>query len=67
MTPVLTIPKKLTHGEELIVIRRKEYENLQKHLYEVSDALKKISRGEKELKSGKAIKTVKSLSELPDY
>ncbi len=63
MVTVLTIPKKLTHGEELIVVSRKEYEKLQKHLLEVKDAFAKIQIGEKELKEGKT-RVIKSLSEL---
>ena len=63
MGPTLTIPKRMTHGEELLVVRRWEYEQLQKHLAEVRDALAKIRRGEKELKEGKT-RVIKSLSEL---
>lgn len=53
MIQALTIPKSITHGEELIVVRRSEYERLQKRLVEVKDALTKIKLGEKELKEGK--------------
>ena len=63
MGSTLTIPKRMTHGEELLVVRRWEYEQLQKHLAEVRDALAKIRRGEKELKEGKT-RVIKSLSEL---
>lgn len=63
MGSVLTITKRLTHGEELIVVRRREYEQLQKHLLEIKDALVKIRRGEKELKEGKT-RVVSSLAEL---
>jgi len=59
----ITIPKRLTMGEELIVIPRKEYETLQKHLAEVQDALIKIQRGEEELHKGKT-RMIKSLAEL---
>jgi hypothetical protein len=63
MGPTLTIPKRITHGEELLVVRRREYEQLQKHLAEVKDALAKIRLGEKELKEGRT-RVIKSLSEL---
>ncbi|MEK6545392.1 MAG: hypothetical protein AAB257_09265 [Nitrospinota bacterium] len=63
MGVTLTIPKRITCGEELIVVRRREYEQLQKNLDEVKDALVKIRRGEKELKEGKT-KVVKSLADL---
>ena len=59
----LTIPKRLTHGEELIVVRRQEFVKLQTHLKEVKDALFKIRQGEKELREGKT-RVVKSLAEL---
>ena len=59
----LTIPKRLTHGDELVVVRRQEYEQMQKHLAEVKDALAKIRQGEKELKEGKT-RAIKSLGEL---
>ena len=60
---IITIPKKITKGDELIVVRRYEYEKLRKHLDEVKDAFIKIRKGESELKKGKA-RVVKSLSEL---
>ena len=63
MEHILTIPRKMTHGEELLIVRRREYEQLQKHLSEVKDALFKIRQGEKELKEGKT-RIIKSLSEL---
>lgn len=63
MGPTLTIPKSITHGEELLVVRRREYEQLQKHLTEVKDALFKIRQGEKELREGKT-RVIKSLAEL---
>lgn len=63
MGPTLTIPKRMTHGEELLVVRRQEYEQLQRHLAEVKDALVKIRQGEKELKEGRT-RVIKSLSEL---
>lgn len=63
MSSTLTIPKRITHGDDLIIIRRQEYEQLQKHLSEIKDALSKIRQGEKELKDGKT-RIIKSLSEL---
>ena len=63
MKHTLTIPKQFTHGVELVVIPRREYESMQKHLVEVKDALAKIRKGEKEFKNGQT-RTVRSLSEL---
>ena len=59
----LTISKKITHGDELIVISRREFEKLQTRLIEVKDALIKIRRGERELHLGKT-KIVRSLADL---
>ena len=59
----LTIPKRMTHGDELIVVRRKEYEILRKQFVELKDALAKIRQGEHELKNGKT-RIVKSLADL---
>jgi len=59
----LTISKKMTHGEELIVVSRREFEKLREQLVEVKDALAKIRRGERELRLGRT-KMVKSLSDL---
>ncbi len=65
MKPVskVTIPKRITDGEELIVIRRQEYEQMVKHLAEVKDAFVKIKKGEKELREGRT-RVVKLLNEL---
>lgn len=59
---ILTIPKRITHGDELIVVRRSEYVKLHKHLAEVKDALMKIRKGEKEFREGKT-RVVKSLDD----
>lgn len=65
--PTITIPKKVTHGEELIVIRRKDYEDLHQHLAEARDALMKIRRGNSELLKRKTRITTRSLSELRSF
>ena len=44
----VTIPKKITNGEELIVVRTEEYEYLPKHLTEIQDAFAKICKGDQE-------------------
>lgn len=63
MKEAVTIPKQLTHGAELVVVRRDEYERLQRHVAEVQDALAKIRRGEQEYRTGKT-RIVQSLAEL---
>ena len=61
---MITIPKNVTHGDELLIVRRKDYQELQKRLAETRDALAKIRRGNKELLKGTTRLTLKSLSEL---
>ena len=63
MKSMINIPKNLTHGEDLIVIRKSEYEALRRRFKELTDAFNKIKRGEKELKNGKT-KIVNSLAEI---
>lgn len=60
---ILTIPKRMTHGDELIVVGRKEYEQLRREFTELKDAFGKIRQGEMELKLGKT-RVIASLSEL---
>ena len=60
---MINIPKQLTHGEDLVVIRKSEYDTLRRHFKELKDAIAKIKRGEKELKNGKT-KIVRSLAEI---
>lgn len=63
MKAVATIPKRVTRGAELVVVPRKEYERLQRHLAEMQDALAKIRRGEQEHRTGKT-RVIQSLAEL---
>ena len=63
MRAVVAVPRRLTQGVELVIVRRDEYERLERHLAEVEDALAKIRRGEQEYQAGKT-HVIKSLSEL---
>jgi len=63
MKSMINIPHGLTHGDELVVIRKVDYDALNRKVEEFKDAIKKIQRGEKELKNGKT-KIVNSLAEL---
>ena len=63
MKAIVSIPRGLTHGEDLVVIRKSDYNALQRQLEEFKDAFGKIKRGEKEFKEGKT-KIVNSLAEL---
>lgn len=63
MKSMINIPRGLTHGDDLVVMRRADYEALQRQIEEFRDAIGKIRRGEKELRNGKT-KVVRSLAEL---
>jgi len=56
MAATLTIPKTITHGEELVVLARTEYERLIRHREEVAHALRVIAQGEKDYREGKTIR-----------
>ena len=58
-----TIPRRLTQGTELIVMRRTEYEQLQQHLVEARDALAKIRRGDQAYRAGQT-RVIRSLADL---
>ena len=60
---MISIPRKLTHGEDLVVIRKSEYDALRRNFKELKDAFDKIRRGEKEFKNGKT-KVIRSLAEI---
>ena len=47
MGPTLTIPKRITHGDELVLLRKDEYERLIRHKEEIAHALRVIAEGEK--------------------
>jgi len=50
-----TIPKKVSGGDELIVIKRSDFEVFNKWQAEVGDALAKVRRGQEEYKNKKTI------------
>ena len=54
-TTIATIPKKVSGGEELVVVKRADFEVFQKWQNEVSDAISKIRRGREEYKSKKTV------------
>ncbi len=64
MKSLINIPHGLTtHGDDLVVIRKSEYESMRRQIGEFKEAIGKIKRGEKEFKNGKT-EIVRSLSEL---
>lgn len=48
MTPIVTIPKKVSGGNELFVVQKQEFEAFRKWQTEIKDALAKIKRGREE-------------------
>lgn len=65
MNPTTTIPKKVTQGADLVVLTKQAYDQLQRQLFELEDALQKIQSGEEARVQGR-LKTVKSLRELEE-
>ncbi len=63
MKSMISIPHGLTHGDDLVVLRKSDYDALQRQIVEFKDALGKIKRGEQEYRNGKT-KVVNSLAEL---
>ena len=63
MKAMINIPHGLTHGDDLVVLRKTDYDALQRQIVEFKDALGKIKRGEKEYRNGKT-KMVNSLADL---
>lgn len=60
---IVTIPQKITKGEELVVIPRSLYEKLSQWEKELKEVLVKIERGRKALREGKTY-VVKSPRDL---
>lgn len=56
MGPTLTIPKRITHGEELVLLRKDEYERLIRLNEGIAHALKVIAEGEMAYREGRTIK-----------
>jgi len=52
-TQIATIPKQISRGEELVVLKRSDFEAYRKWQEEVNDALSKVKRGKEEYKKGK--------------
>ena len=52
---IATIPKKVSGGEELIVVKKGDFELFQRWQEEVNGALAKVKRGREEYKKKKTI------------
>ena len=63
MKLMVNIPRRFTHGDDLVVIRKSDYDALYQQIEEFKDCLAKIKRGEKELKNHKT-KVLYSLAQL---
>ncbi len=53
MSNIATIPKKVSGGEELVVVRKRDFDAFKKWQNETTDALSKVQRGRKEYRTGK--------------
>jgi len=54
-TQIATIPKKISGGEELIVVRKSDFATYQEWQSEIHDALEKVRRGRIEYKQRKTV------------
>lgn len=55
VTQIATISKKVSGGEELVVIKKSDFQMFQKWQNEVSDALSKVMRGREEYRKRKTV------------
>lgn len=53
--PIVTISKKISGGEELVVVKKKDFGAFQRWQREVDDALAKVMRGREEYKKKKTL------------
>ena len=60
----ITIPKKLTKGEELVIIPRKQYEKFLKILKRYSQLDQDLNKSIKQVKKGKVVGPFNSIKEL---
>lgn len=54
-TQIATIPKKVSGGEELVVVKKRDFQIFQKWQAEINDALEKVTRGRGEYKKKKTV------------
>lgn len=52
---ITTIPRAVSNGDELVVLRRKDFDEFQQWNSQVKHALVKIHRGKREYQNGKTI------------
>lgn len=55
VTATVTIPKRISGGEELVVVKRADFEVFQRWQNEINDALSKVRRGREEYRNKKII------------
>ncbi|KKT06432.1 MAG: hypothetical protein UV78_C0012G0015 [Parcubacteria group bacterium GW2011_GWA2_43_17] len=67
MWPVLTISRRITHGEEFVLLRKDEYEQLIRHNQEIAHALKVIAEGEEAYREGRTVKASSLKEALKSY
>ncbi len=55
VTPIATISKKVSGGNELVVVRRADFEIFDRWRRETRDALSKVNRGREEYRNKKTV------------
>jgi hypothetical protein len=55
VTYIATIPKKISGGEELVVVRRRDFEAFRKWREDVKNILSKVKRGREEYRRKKTV------------
>ena len=55
VTLIATISKKVSGGDELIVVKKSDFEAFQKWTQELNDAIVKERRGREEYKNGRTV------------
>ena len=53
---IVSIPRRMTHGKELIVLTREEYERIVRRTRDMTKALQIIAEGEQAYREGRTLK-----------
>ena len=52
---IATIPKKVSGGDDLVVVKKEDFEQFQKWQEDIKDALVKVRRGREEFRKKKTV------------
>ena len=53
---IVSIPRRMTHGKELVVLTREEYERIVRRTRDITEALQIIAEGEQAYREGRTLK-----------